>query len=181
MPQILHRARFETPVGAMVALSSGAGLCALEFDSPSRQKLLAARLEEWIAGYRLEHMSDAVEASISRWLTAYFHREFPVPPPLDLRGSLFEVTVWKALLAIPAAKTTTYGGLALTLGIPGSARAVGSAVRRNPISLIVPCHRVVGSDGALRGYGGGVSQKRWLLEHEMGRPGVARGPWGPPS
>lgn len=71
------------------------------------------------------------------------------PPPLDLRGSVFEQTVRNALLAIPVAQTTTYGSLAESLGIPGSARAIGTAVRRNPISLIVPCHRVVGSDKAL--------------------------------
>ena len=159
MVQILHRARFETPVGAMIALSSAAGLCALEFDSPSRQKLLAARLEKWFAGYGMKSMPDVGKMPIANWLTAYFHREFPAPPPLDLRGSAFEQTVWKALLAIPVAQTTTYGSLAASLGIPGSARAIGTAVRRNPISLIVPCHRVVGSDGALRGYGGGLPQK----------------------
>lgn len=166
MRQILHRATFETPIGPMLALTSATGLCALEFELPTRRKLLAARLEKWFAGYEMESMPDVRKAPITNWLTAYFYHEFPAPPPLDLRGSVFEQTVWKALLAIPVAQITTYGSLAASLGIPGSARAIGTAVRRNPISLIVPCHRVVGSDGALRGYGGGLPQKQWLLHHE---------------
>ena len=150
----------------MLALTSTKGLCALEFELPDRRKLLSARLKQWFSEYEMEPITGAGNAPIANWLTAYFHREFPPPPPLDLRGSAFEQTVWKALLAIPAAHTTTYGNLAALLKIPGSARAIGTAVRRNPISLIVPCHRVVGSDGALRGYGGGLPQKQWLLLHE---------------
>ncbi|HMF74706.1 MAG TPA: methylated-DNA--[protein]-cysteine S-methyltransferase [Bryobacteraceae bacterium] len=169
MRQILYRATFETPIGPMLAVTSVTGLCALEFELPTRQKLLAARLEKWFTEYEMgemESMPEIRKAHIANWLTAYFHREFPAPPQLDLRGSVFEQTVWKALLEIPVAQTTTYGSLAESLGIPGSARAIGTAVRRNPISLVVPCHRVVGSDGALRGYGGGVPQKQWLLQHE---------------
>lgn len=166
MGQILHRAKFDTPVGPMLALTSTKDLCALEFELPDRQKLLTARLKQWFSEYEMEPMTVTGNAPIANWLTAYFRREFLPPPTLDLRGSAFEQTVWKALLAIPVAQTTTYGSLAAKLGIPGSARAIGTAVRRNPISLIVPCHRVIGSNGALRGYGGGLPQKQWLLLHE---------------
>jgi len=166
MHPILLRATMQTPVGAMIALTFDEGLCALEFDLPTRQSLLTARLRKWFTGYEMEAMSDERKAPIVNWLAAYFQRDFPATPPLDLRGSAFERSVWQALIAIPPARTTTYAKLAEALGIPGSARAVGTAVRRNPISLIVPCHRVVGSDGSLRGYGGGLPQKRWLLDHE---------------
>ncbi len=166
MGQILHRSKFDTPVGPIVALTSTKGLCALEFELPDRQKLLTARLKQWFSEYEMEPMNGAGNTPVANWLIAYFRREFLPPPPLDLRGSAFEQTVWNALLTIPVAQTTTYGILAAKLGIPGSARAIGAAVRRNPISLIVPCHRVIGADGALRGYGGGLPQKQWLLLHE---------------
>jgi O-6-methylguanine DNA methyltransferase len=166
MRQILHRAPFKSPVGNLLAIASAPGLCALEFDLPVRQKLLNARLKRWFPNSEMQLMDDTRKARIKDWLDGYFNGEFPEPPPLDLRGSQFEQSVWKLLLSIPAGETSTYGQLAVSLGIPGSARAVGTAVRRNPMSIIVPCHRVVGADGALRGYGGGLDQKDWLLKHE---------------
>ncbi len=88
--------------------------------------------------------------------------------PLRLQGSPFQRRVWQALLEIPYGATTTYGELALRLGKPGAARAVGLANGRNPFAIVVPCHRVVGARGALTGYGGGLERKRWLLDHERG-------------
>ena len=89
--------------------------------------------------------------------------------PLGLRGTPFQLRVWSALQEIPFGETTSYGGLARTLGHPGSARAVGLANGQNPVSIIVPCHRVIGSNGKLTGYGGGLDRKAWLLDHEAGR------------
>lgn len=87
--------------------------------------------------------------------------------PLDLhRGTAFQQAVWHALLAIPCGATTSYGALAQSLGNPAAVRAVGSAVGRNPISIVVPCHRVVGSNGALTGYAGGLDRKVALLQRE---------------
>jgi len=86
--------------------------------------------------------------------------------PLDLRGTEFRQLVWRALQGIPFGQTTTYGSVAAAIAHPRSAHAVGGAVGANPISIIVPCHRVIGSDGSLTGYGGGLDRKRWLLEHE---------------
>ena len=86
--------------------------------------------------------------------------------PLDLRGTPFQRQVWDLLLAIPYGETVTYRDLAYRLGQPGGAQAVGGAVARNPVSIIVPCHRVLGSDGSLTGYAWGVHVKRWLLDHE---------------
>ncbi|MGI8855925.1 MAG: methylated-DNA--[protein]-cysteine S-methyltransferase [Thermomicrobiales bacterium] len=86
--------------------------------------------------------------------------------PLDLVGTPFQQRVWAALLAIPYGKTVTYRDLARDLGQPGGAQAVGGAVARNPVSIIVPCHRVLGGDGSLTGYAWGVHVKRWLIDHE---------------
>jgi methylated-DNA-[protein]-cysteine S-methyltransferase len=100
--------------------------------------------------------------------------EGPAPVPVAFRGgSPFQLRVWEELRTIPRGATMTYGELAARLGMPGAARAVGSAVARNPISIVVPCHRVVGADGSLTGYAGGVERKRALLAME-GAP-AARG------
>jgi len=86
--------------------------------------------------------------------------------PLDLVGTDFQIDVWNALDAIPFGETRSYGELADVLGKPGAARAVGAATGRNPVSVIIPCHRLVGSSGKLTGFAGGLDAKRWLLEHE---------------
>jgi methylated-DNA-[protein]-cysteine S-methyltransferase len=92
--------------------------------------------------------------------------------PLHPSGSAFQLRVWQQLRSIPYGVTTSYGQLAAELDPPGFSRAVGSANGRNPISIIVPCHRVVGADGSLTGYGGGLPAKRWLLEHEAAHSGL---------
>jgi methylated-DNA-[protein]-cysteine S-methyltransferase len=104
-----------------------------------------------------------------RQLTEYFdgtRREFDLP--LDTGGTPFQQRVWAALLEIPYGGTTSYGELARRIGSPGAARAVGLANGRNPVSIVVPCHRVVGSTGGLTGYGGGIETKRRLLAAERG-------------
>ena len=86
--------------------------------------------------------------------------------PLDPQGSEFQRRVWRALREIPLGATASYGEIALRVGSPGAARAVGDANRRNPIAIAIPCHRVIGGDGRLVGYAGGLERKRWLLAHE---------------
>jgi methylated-DNA-[protein]-cysteine S-methyltransferase len=88
---------------------------------------------------------------------------------LDMRGTEFQRSVWDALLTIPYGETRSYGEIAQQIGRPDRARAVGAANGQNPISIIVPCHRVIGADGSLTGYGGGLDRKRWLLDLEAGR------------
>lgn len=127
----------------------------------------------------------AAFAAVARELDAYFAgdlRAFDLV--LAPAGSPFQRRVWEALRRIPFGATTTYGELAVRIGRPGSARAVGSAVARNPISIVVPCHRVVGADGNLTGYAGGVERKRFLLALEGaaaqgGRGGARRPAPGP--
>jgi O-6-methylguanine DNA methyltransferase len=108
----------------------------------------AAQLEEYFAGTR---------------------KEFDVR--LELIGTPFQVAVWTALCDVPYGATASYGDIARAIGRPDSVRAVGAANGRNPISIIVPCHRVIGADGSLTGYGWGVERKSWLLEHERDRSG----------
>ena len=118
-----------------------------------------------------------VLAQARGWLDRYFAgvRPDPLELPLAPEGSEFRRTVWKLLLDIPCGQTATYGALsrrvAEALNRPSmSAQAVGNAVGHNPISIIIPCHRLLGSDGSLTGYAGGIDKKRWLLEHEKGLP-----------
>ena len=92
--------------------------------------------------------------------------------PLDAEGTDFQRAVWKALAEIPYGETRSYGQIAAVVGRPKAARAVGMANNRNPIAVVVPCHRVIGSGGALVGYAGGLGRKTWLLDHEAGEPGA---------
>ncbi|MBO9687372.1 MAG: methylated-DNA--[protein]-cysteine S-methyltransferase [Mitsuaria chitosanitabida] len=100
--------------------------------------------------------------------------ESPALPPMSPRGTPFQQAVWQALLAIPAGETITYGELAARLGRPEAVRAVAAAVGRNPVSVLIPCHRVVGTDGSLTGYAGGLHRKEALLTIEGGLPDTLR-------
>jgi methylated-DNA-[protein]-cysteine S-methyltransferase len=107
-------------------------------------------------------------------LTAYFAGDLDAlaAVPIKIAGTAFQRDVWNALRTIPAGSTMSYGQLAAHLGRPKASRAVGLANGSNPISIVVPCHRVIGSNGALTGYGGGLERKRWLLEHEQAGVGT---------
>ena len=109
-------------------------------------------------------------ASVQRQLSEYFEgRRDTFDVPLVMDGSPFERSVWRALQEIPYGETVSYGEIARRVGQPSAARAVGLANGRNPIAVIVPCHRVIGADGTLTGYGGGLERKRVLLELESGQ------------
>jgi methylated-DNA-[protein]-cysteine S-methyltransferase len=86
--------------------------------------------------------------------------------PLDLHGTAFQRAVWRALLEVPPGHTSTYGAIARQVGAPQASRAAGAAIGRNPVAIIVPCHRIVGSDGSLTGFAGGLKRKELLLQHE---------------
>lgn len=108
-----------------------------------------------------------------RQLSAYFDgtlTDFDLP--LHLTGTPFQLRCWQALRTIPYGETISYGEQARRIGSPKATRAVGGANHRNPISIVVPCHRVIGADGSLTGYGGGLGMKRWLLEHEQKHTGT---------
>ena len=148
--------RYASPLGGILLAADEQGLTGLWFDGA---KYFAANLPE-----EYEEKSTPILDEAARWLDLYFAGRQPAfTPPLHLVGSDFRRRVWKRLLDIPYGQTVTYGAL---LGKGMSAQAVGGAVGHNPISIIVPCHRVVGADGSLTGYAGGIDKKIGLLTLE---------------
>lgn len=149
----------ESPIGEITLVVDDDGvLCGLYNEG---QKHFPARA---LLGER----DDAVAAEAVKQLAEYFagtRTSFALE--LAPRGTAFQHEVWRAIAEIPAGETRTYGQVAATVGRPGAARAVGAATGRNPISIVVPCHRLVGSSGLLTGYAGGMERKRWLLAHEQ--------------
>ena len=154
---LLHK----TPLGEVTLAASGDALIGLWFRG---QKYELATLK----GERLENPDSALLREAARWVDAYFEGRRPDPGALPLKpvGTPFRQRVWQQLLRIPYGATTTYGALAQALDRPGGAQAVGGAVGHNPISIIIPCHRVLGADGALTGYAGGLERKQALLRLE---------------
>ena len=161
----------ETPLGPLLLVADGERvLRAAEFaDCEIRLRgLLDRRLGR--AGYEL--LPGPVPATITAALAAYFAGDLAAITriPVKTGGTAFQNTVWSALRAIAPGRTLTYSRLAHALDKPRSARAVGHANGANPICIVVPCHRLVGADGALTGYAGGIARKRWLLNHEAASP-----------
>ncbi len=155
-----------SPVGRLKLVASDRGLVAIlwENDDPRRVRL----------GPSIEQPDHPILIETERQLADYFAgalRAFTVP--LDFRGTDFQKTIWAALLAIPFGETRSYGQIARQIGRPAASRAVGAANGRNPISIIAPCHRVLGSDGALTGFAGGLAAKDYLLGHERGHVAIA--------
>ena len=158
-PPTLVRTQTASPLGTVILAASDQGLAGLWFDGQQHQpddshwarmpehpvlKQACAQLDDWFAG-----------------------RRSGFDLPLDLQtGTAFQQSVWQALLRIPRGATTSYGQLSAGIGRPAAVRAVGAAIGRNPISVIVPCHRVVGADGSLTGYAGGLQRKTALLQLE---------------
>ena len=161
-----------SPVGPLTLVASGSALAGLYMED---QRHLPAPVAFGTAG----DPAAAPFAAAAAQLDSYFAGELTdFDLELEPGGTAFQRRVWMALRAIPYGQTVTYGQLAAGLGAPGSSRAVGLANGKNPISIVVPCHRVVGSDGSLTGYGGGLPRKRFLLDLERGaagRPGELPG------
>jgi methylated-DNA-[protein]-cysteine S-methyltransferase len=157
---MLHSATHHTPVGELTLVASDQGLRAILWPklSPTRAGIhprprrnpahpilmqTAVQLDEYFAGSRTT---------------------FDIP--LDLQGTRFQLAAWRSLAHIPFGATTSYGRQAAALGIPTAARALGAANGANPVCIVLPCHRVIGADGSLTGFGGGLPTKQWLLDHE---------------
>ena len=152
----------ETPLGKIQAAASDNALQGLWFTG---QKYFPFGVDAWQT-----EPDYPVFTALKTWLEDYFARKKPrIQIPLSPEGTVFQKAVWELLLAIPYGKTTTYGAIAGQLTAAGrkaSAQAVGGAVGHNPISLLIPCHRVLGADGSLTGYAGGLERKQALLELE---------------
>lgn len=154
----------QSPLGAITLAATSKGLAGLWFIEGQRH------LPSQLTGPPTwpEDTDHPVLKKVSQQLAEYFagqRKHFDVPLDLDC-GTAFQQSVWQALLAIPQGSTESYGDVSRRIGKPGAARAVGAAVGHNPVSIIVPCHRVMGSDGSLTGYGGGLDRKVALLRLE---------------
>jgi methylated-DNA-[protein]-cysteine S-methyltransferase len=157
-PTYVAQSRIDTPLGPLAAVATARGLAGLWFDAQSHHPgvLDAPRNDEhpWLQ-------------ATARGLAAYWRgEEAPFEVPLDLHGTAFQRAVWQALLRIGRGCTRTYGEIAALAGSPAAVRAAGAAIGRNPVSIIVPCHRVIGRDGSLTGYAGGLERKLALLQLE---------------
>jgi AraC family transcriptional regulator of adaptative response/methylated-DNA-[protein]-cysteine methyltransferase len=162
----LHAQWLETPLGAMLAVADDRGLHLLDFvDRRGLERALQVLQRRLKA--RVLPGEHPVLTQVARELREYFDgRRLAFDTPVALTGSVFQTAVWNALRAIAAGTTRSYGELAAIIGQPSAVRAVGRANGDNRLSIIVPCHRVIGADGALTGYGGGLWRKEKLLEHE---------------
>lgn len=157
----LYTACAESPVGPLQLVASPKGLCGVHFNG-------RALHEHSLAQGFADGSDRPVLLKAARQLGEYFagsRTTFDLP--LDMQGTVFQIKAWKVLQTIPYATTISYGEQARRMGDSKKARAAGAANGRNPISIIVPCHRVIGASGALVGFGGGLSAKSFLLEHEL--------------
>lgn len=163
---MITASKIETAAGSMVACSVDEGICLLEF---SGRKILSSEygyLSKYFQSEITEGKNDLL-SELGRQLDEYFsgkRKEFTIP--LVTPGTDFQKAVWKELLNIKYGATRSYIQQADALGMPGSVRAVANANGQNRIAILIPCHRVIGSDGSLTGYGGGIEKKRFLLDHE---------------
>src|SRR3954447_26264312 len=165
LPETFNLDRLPTPIGTALLVADGGGvLCALDWEEyePRMKELL--RLQ-----YGVVTLGNArAPAEIRTALTDYFKGDLDRLQTIKWRvaGTPFQRKVWNALPGIPAGSTMSYGALAAKLGMPQAMRAVGHANGSNPLSVVVPCHRLIGAGGSLVKYGGGLERKRWLLKHE---------------
>ena len=157
---MIQTATLESPLGSMTAAEKNGAVIGLWFED---QKHYPQNSKDWLANPNAE-----IFEQLQNWLAAYFSgQETASLPPLAPSGTEFQKKVWQKLLSIKKGETSTYGQIALALGNGGSsARAVGGAVGRNPISILIPCHRVLGANGTLTGYAGGLRRKEALLQLE---------------
>ncbi len=168
-PGLIATASIATPIGRVHVAATSTGVARIELPDSNA----GLRMNVWLA---LHFPETSIRAGVTPilkraigQLEAYFtaaRTEFSFP--FDLRGTAFQMAVWQQVLKIPFGETKTYGEIAAAVGSPRAVRAVGAAQAANPVPIVVPCHRVIGSNGRLTGYAGGLETKRWLLEHEAG-------------
>lgn len=174
--KILRRSRIPTPTGAIVLVERGGTLVALVFEDhwKGMSEELSRRFGEFTfeenlqAGSAVSALRREVAESAASALQRYFGGDLGALDGIevDTGGTPFQQRVWTTLRRIPAGTTWSYARLAQEIGRPSATRAVAAANGANPVSIVIPCHRVIGADGSLTGYGGGLPRKRWLLVHE---------------
>ena len=158
-PRLRAQCQLPSPLGPLLATATDTGLAGLFFDAQAHHPGASAVPDD---------PAHPVLRDAARALQAYFDGD-PDPlrlVPLDLHGTDFQQAVWRALQALPRGTTSTYGRIAAQAGRPAAVRAAGAAIGRNPVGILVPCHRVLGQDGGLTGYAGGLHRKQALLQLE---------------
>ena len=164
--RLIHVTRFSTPLGPMMAAATDKGLCLLEFTD---RRMLETELAQLKKRHRAtliigrHHITDQTRSELHEYFEGK-RRDFTIP--LDTVGSPFQISVWEALKNIPYGETRSYKQQSETLDSPLAIRAVARANGMNRVAIVIPCHRVIASDGSLQGYAGGLARKQWLLEHE---------------
>lgn len=165
--------RMATPLGEMLIATDEQGRLRI-IDWRDHEENMHRLMRRHYPGMRIALRETSPESAAARAMRAYFDGDFAAVDALELAtgGTAFQREVWAALRTIPAGRTLSYLELAKRIGRPKAVRAVGMANGANPISIVVPCHRVIGSTASLVGYGGGLHRKRWLLEHEKAIPSL---------
>jgi methylated-DNA-[protein]-cysteine S-methyltransferase len=166
-PRRLVRSLLASPIAPLQLFTDEDGVVrVLDFDTDSPRT--ARLMRHYYGGVAVE--AGPAPPTVQREMDAYFAGDLTAlgRVPWRVVGTDFQKTVWRALLDIPAGTTTSYGALAARIGRPAAVRAVGLANGANPVGVVIPCHRVIGANGSLTGYGGGLERKRWLLAHERG-------------
>ena len=157
----------ETPIGRLVLAARAGRTCLLHFDASERSA--RAALARWYPSETVERAADPCGAA--KILQRYFDGDLHALDTIEveMNGTDFQTRVWAALRRVKAGQTTSYAAIAKSIGSPAAVRAVGAANGANPVAIIVPCHRIIGANGSLTGYGGGLRRKEWLLRHERAR------------
>ena len=165
--EIFQLERCNTPTGRMLVVNDDEGrLRALDWED--HEERMQKLMRRYYRGAIIALREVTRKSAARRALDAYFAGQLAAIDELETatNGTPFQRDVWGALRRIPGGRTLSYGGLATKIGRPAAVRAVGLANGANPIAIVVPCHRVIGADASLTGYGGGIERKRWLLDHE---------------
>ena len=162
----LQLGTIESPIGRLLLAARDGRTCLLHFDASERSA--RAALSRWYPTDAIERSADPAGAATLR---RYFDGDLNALDAVDveMNGTDFQKRVWAALRRVRAGQTTSYASIAKSIGAPAAVRAVGAANGANPVAIIVPCHRIIGANGSLTGYGGGLRRKEWLLRHERAR------------
>ena len=161
---MIHLTTMASPIGELTVAARGSRVCLLHFGAD--QAGPRAELQRWYRDEPIELHPDPAGAVTA--MQAYFGGSMQALDgvEVEMNGTPFQKRVWGALRSVRCGTTTSYAAIAAAIGSPAAVRAVGAANGANPVALIVPCHRIIGTNGSLTGYGGGLERKRWLLEHE---------------
>jgi methylated-DNA-[protein]-cysteine S-methyltransferase len=157
--------RFDSPVGPLTIAAHGASVCLVHFGD--RENAAHVSIARWHPGEAVARDRDPGGAVSA--LRSYFDGNLAAldDVQVELNGTPFQRRVWERLRTVHAGATASYSEIARAIGVPAAVRAVGAANGANPVAIIVPCHRIIGANGSLTGYGGGLARKKWLLRHEQ--------------